>query len=54
MKSLLPQESSVYIRYQVQTACGDHTASLPMNTKDFIWGVKRPEREANHTIPYNS
>jgi hypothetical protein len=35
----------------VQTGSGAHPASYPMGTRDSFPGVKRPEREADQSLP---
>jgi hypothetical protein len=40
-----------FSHHRVQTGSGVHPASYPMATKGFSLGVKRPEREADHSYP---
>jgi len=37
--------------HRVQTGFGSHTASYPVGTGALSQGVKRPEREADHSPP---
>jgi hypothetical protein len=37
--------------FSFQTASGIRPASFPMGTKDSFPGLKRPEREADHSPP---
>jgi hypothetical protein len=39
------------LRHHVQTGSGDHPASYPIGTEAVSLGVKRPEREADHSPP---
>jgi hypothetical protein len=39
------------IRHRVKTGSGTHKVSYPMGTKNLSLGVKRPEREADHSPP---
>jgi hypothetical protein len=41
--------SRILSLHVVQTGPGTHPASYPMGTGDSFHGVKRPEREAEHT-----
>jgi hypothetical protein len=37
--------------HRVQTGSGAHPASYPMGIGDLSLGVKRPRREADHSLP---
>jgi hypothetical protein len=37
--------------YRVQTGAGAHPASYPMGIRGLSLGIKRPEREADHSLP---
>jgi hypothetical protein len=38
------------LRYRIQTGSGGHPASCPMGTGDSFLGIKRPGREADHSL----
>jgi hypothetical protein len=40
-----------YIHHRVQNGSGAHPASYPMGIRGPFLGVKRPEREADHSPP---
>jgi hypothetical protein len=39
------------LHYRVQNGSAAHPASYPMGTRGFSLGVKRPERETDHSPP---
>jgi hypothetical protein len=39
------------LHHRVQNGSGAHPASCPMGTRGSFPGVKRPEREADHSLP---
>jgi hypothetical protein len=42
---------NVSLNHCVQNGSGAHPASYPMGTRGSFLGVKRPEREADHSPP---
>jgi hypothetical protein len=51
VRVLVPVRARIFFRHVVQTCCTANPASYPMGTGDCFPGVKRPEREADHTTP---
>jgi hypothetical protein len=39
------------LHHSVQNGFGDHLASYPMGITGFLLGIKRPERESDHSPP---
>jgi hypothetical protein len=39
------------LHHRVQNGAGSHTASYPMGTSSSFPGIKRPGREADHSLP---
>jgi hypothetical protein len=39
------------LRHRVQNGSGAHPASYPMGTRALSLGVRRPGREADHSLP---
>jgi hypothetical protein len=40
-----------FFHHRIQNCSGAHPASYPMGTRFLSLGVKRPEREADHSSP---
>jgi hypothetical protein len=42
---------NISFHHRVEYGCGAHPASYPVGTRDSFPGVKRPGREADHSLP---
>jgi hypothetical protein len=52
--SFLPSFLIFSLHHCVQTDSGSYPASYPAGSRNFLRGVKRPGREANHSHPYSA
>jgi hypothetical protein len=50
----IASRSKTFLFHSVQTGSGVNPASCPMGNKDSFPGIKRPERETDHSHSYKA